>query len=64
MSNKNEGLSLVYRFRWRLLWLLLHVAGPASLPEHLDPRSRMERERAAKVARAQRAKQEKEAGRR
>jgi hypothetical protein len=63
MSNKNEGLSLVYRFRWRLLWLLLHVAGPASLPEHLDPRSRMERERAAKVARAQQAKREKEAGR-
>ncbi|WP_112245947.1 hypothetical protein [Kribbella monticola] len=52
MSDKNAGLSLAYRFRWRLTWLLLHVAGPATLPDHLDPRRRMERERAARVARA------------
>jgi hypothetical protein len=53
MNDKNAGLSLAYRFRWRLTWLLLHIAGPATLPDHLDPRRRMERERAARVARAQ-----------
>ena len=37
MSKKNDGLSLGYRFKWRLTWLLLHVAGPASLSDHLDP---------------------------
>lgn len=52
MSKKNNGLSLGYRIRWRLTWLLLHVAGPASLSDDLDPRRRMERERAARVARA------------
>ncbi|ADB31334.1 hypothetical protein Kfla_2258 [Kribbella flavida DSM 17836] len=57
MSAKNEGLSVAYRIRWRLTWLLLHVAGPASLPDHLDPRTRMERERAARVARARQAQQ-------
>ncbi|HEY0617834.1 MAG TPA: hypothetical protein VGD15_09605 [Kribbella sp.] len=52
MSKKNDGLGLLYRFKWRLTWLLLHVAGPADLPDHADPRRRMERERAARVARA------------
>jgi hypothetical protein len=56
MNDKNAGLSLAYRFRWRLTWLLLHIAGPATLPDHLDPRRRMERERAARVARVARAK--------
>ncbi|MCP2266366.1 hypothetical protein ACFQHV_06715 [Promicromonospora thailandica] len=46
-----DGLTLGYRIRWRLLWLLLHVAGPAQQPEETDPRRRMERERAALVAR-------------
>jgi len=50
MSKKTDGLGLLYRIRWRLVWLLLHVAGPATLPDHLDPRRRMERERAARVA--------------
>jgi hypothetical protein len=45
MSSKNEGLSLFYRIRWRLTWLLLHVAGPATLPDAQDPRRRMERQR-------------------
>jgi hypothetical protein len=49
---ENEGLSLLYRIRWRATWLLLHVAGPADLPDQIDPRRRMERERAARVARA------------
>ncbi|WBQ03294.1 hypothetical protein [Kribbella sp. CA-293567] len=53
MSKKTDGLSLLYRIRWRMTWLLLHVAGPATLPDHLDPRRRMERERAARVARFQ-----------
>ncbi|MDX6261771.1 MAG: hypothetical protein QOH84_3459 [Kribbellaceae bacterium] len=55
MSKKIDGLSLPYRIRWRLTWLLLHIAGPATLPDHLDPRRRMERERAARVARFQAA---------
>jgi hypothetical protein len=49
---ENEGLSLLYRIRWRLTWLLLHVFGPADLPDQIDPRRRMERERAARVASA------------
>lgn len=56
MSEKNEGLSLLYRIRWRTTWLLLHVAGPADLPDAHDPRRRMERERAARVARAKAAR--------
>jgi hypothetical protein len=56
MSKKNEGLSLLYRIRWRTTWLLLHVAGPADLPDAHDPRRRMERERAARVARAKAAR--------
>jgi hypothetical protein len=61
MSSKNEGLSLFYRIRWRLTWLLLHVAGPATLPDAQDPRRRMERQRAAKVAAARRAREERAA---
>ncbi|GAB2470235.1 hypothetical protein GCM10027063_08280 [Promicromonospora xylanilytica] len=47
----NDGLTLGYRVRWRLNWLLLHVVGPAQQPDDTDPRRRMERERAARVAR-------------
>ena len=53
---ENKGLSLLYRIRWRTVWLLLHVAGPADLSDQIDPRRRMERERAARVARATAAK--------
>jgi hypothetical protein len=53
---ENEGLNLLYRIRWRMMWLLLHIAGPADLADEIDPRRRMERERAAKVARAKAAK--------
>jgi hypothetical protein len=56
VSKKNEGLSLLYRIRWRTTWLLLHVVGPADLSDQIDPRRRMERERAAKVAKATAAK--------
>ena len=47
----SDGLTLGYRVRWRLNWLLLHVAGPAEQADDTDPRRRMERERAARVAR-------------
>lgn len=47
----DDGLTLGYRVRWRLNWLLLHVVGPAQQPDDTDPRRRMERERAARVAR-------------
>lgn len=50
MRNR-DGLTLGYRFKWRLNWLLLHVAGPAEQADDTDPRRRMERERAALVAR-------------
>lgn len=46
-----DGLTLGYRILWRLNWLLLHVWGPAQQPEASDPRRRLERERAARVAR-------------
>jgi len=47
----SDGLTLGYRFKWRLNWLLLHVAGPAEQSDDMDPRRRMERERAELVAR-------------
>ena len=47
----SDGLTLGYRVRWRLTWLLLHVAGPAEQADDTDPRRRMERELAARVAR-------------
>jgi hypothetical protein len=47
----HDGLTLNYRLKWRLIWLLLHVAGPAEQSDDVDPRRRMERERAALVAR-------------
>jgi hypothetical protein len=50
MSNR-DGLTLGYRIMWRLNWLLLHVAGPAEQSDEIDPRRRMERERAERVAR-------------
>jgi hypothetical protein len=56
MSKKHSGLGLLYRIRWRTTWLLLHVVGPADLPDEIDPRRRMERERAAREARAKQAR--------
>ncbi|MFD2027686.1 hypothetical protein [Promicromonospora aerolata] len=47
----SDGLTLGYRVKWRLNWLLLHVAGPAEQADETDPRRRMERERAERVAR-------------
>lgn len=50
MGNR-DGLTLGYRIKWRLNWLLLHVVGPAQQADETDPRRRMERERAARVSR-------------
>jgi hypothetical protein len=60
MNAKNEGLSFGYRLAWRLNYVLLHAAGPATLSEELDPRARMRRDRAARVARAQRDREQRE----
>lgn len=46
-----DGLTLGYRIRWRITWLLLHVMGPARQSDERDPRRRMERERAERVRR-------------
>lgn len=43
------GLSLGYRFVWRLQYTLLAWGGPAQMPLHRDPRERMRRERTARV---------------
>jgi hypothetical protein len=60
MNAKNEGLSFGYRLAWRLNYVLLHAAGPATLSEELDPRARMRRERAARVARAREDREQRE----
>ena len=58
MSTKtdNEGLSLGYRFLWRIKYLGMHVFGPAQLGDDRDPQRRLERERAAKVEAARAAR--------
>ena len=54
----HEGLSLGYRLLYRIKMIGLSVFGPAQLDDRDDPRSRLRRERAAKVeaARQQRLK--------
>jgi hypothetical protein len=56
----NEGLTRRYRLGWRLTYALLHVAGPPSMDAARDPRRRMKRERAAKVAHARARRLERE----
>ncbi|WP_291522362.1 hypothetical protein [Branchiibius sp. NY16-3462-2] len=46
---ETTGLSLGYRFVWRLQYTLLAWGGPAQMPLHRDPRERMRRERTARV---------------
>ncbi|WP_298456092.1 hypothetical protein [uncultured Cellulomonas sp.] len=53
---KNEGLSLRYRIGYRIRYTTLHLFGPAQLGGGTDPHRRLERERAAKVAAARRAR--------
>jgi len=45
----HEGLSLGYRMLYRVKIMGLSVFGPAQLDDRDDPRSRLKRERAAKV---------------
>ena len=55
-TTENEGLSLGYRFMWRLRYAGLHVFGPAQLGDERDPQRRLERERAAQVEAARAAR--------
>lgn len=52
IPDDSTGLSIGYRFFWRVQYTLLAWGGPAQLPLHRDPRERMRRERAARVAAA------------
>lgn len=47
---RGDGLSLWYRFGYRVRQLLLMIFGPAQLDESRDPLRRLAREREAKVA--------------
>jgi hypothetical protein len=53
-----EGLSLAYRVGYRIRYVTLHVFGPAQLGGGADPHRRLQRERAARVEAARRARLE------
>ena len=55
-SFERDGLSLWYRFTWRVKYTLLIFFGPPRLDPRQDPQIRMERARAAKVAEARAAR--------
>jgi hypothetical protein len=57
-----EGLSLAYRIGYRIRYTTLQLFGPAQLGGGADPHRRLERERAARVAAARRARLDREAG--
>ena len=50
-SSRNEGLSLWYRFSWRVRYMLVNVFGPARLGDDNDPAAVMRQERQARVDR-------------
>jgi hypothetical protein len=54
-TSQNEGLSLWYRFGWRVRYILVNVFGPAQLADH-DPSAELRRERQAKVEQARRSR--------
>lgn len=58
MSKKEdrEGLSLLYRFGWRIRYMGMHLFGPAELQGQQDPHQRLKRERQNKVEAARRAR--------
>lgn len=64
MSRKDdrEGLSLGYRITYRVKVIGMHLYGPAQLGDAEDPHRRFERQRAAKVAAARRARELRESG--
>ena len=61
MSSKNEGLSVGYRIGYRLRHMALAVFGPAQLGESNDPTARLEAERAKRVERARREREQRAA---
>jgi hypothetical protein len=63
--SSNEGLSIPYRIGYQLRMLGLSLFGPAQLGEKDDPKTRLAREREAKVAgaRARREQGEQQHGR-
>ena len=54
-TSRNEGLSLWYRFRWRVRYILVNVFGPARLGDDNDPAAALRRERQERVEQAHRA---------
>ena len=50
--SSNEGLSIPYRIGYQLRMLGLSLFGPAQLGEQYDPKTRLFKEREAKVAAA------------
>ena len=54
-TSQNEGLSLWYRFRWRVRYILVNIFGPAQLADH-DPSAELRRERQARVEQARRSR--------
>lgn len=55
----SEGLSLGYRFGWRVRYALTSVFGPAQLGTDEDPQQRLRRERERRV---EQARQERHSG--
>ncbi|TQM96095.1 hypothetical protein FB476_0955 [Ornithinimicrobium humiphilum] len=53
---ESDGLSLWYRFTWRVKYIVLTFYGPPRLAGRLDPITRLEQDRAAKVAEARAAR--------
>jgi len=54
-SRSKSGLSIGYRIGYRIRMFGLTIFGPAQLREGNDPKARLERERAGRVARARAA---------
>jgi hypothetical protein len=52
-KSAHEGLSLGYRFSYRIRHLMLSIFGPAQLGDE-DPTARLEHERDEKIAEARR----------
>lgn len=59
-KGNNEGLSIGYRVGYQLRKLGLTFFGPAQLGEGSDPTARLAAERAAKVAKARRDREQRE----
>lgn len=57
-----EGLSLWYRIKWRTSYTVLTFYGPPRLSAEEDPLTRLEQQRAARVAAARAARLQQEAG--